>query len=103
MSQLARENDAKFMLIVFPLEFQVLDESYPTLAQEIIKAKAAEAGIPLLDVLPAFRQACKQKPGGACQLEDRYLFADVWMHPSAYGHEVIAAEIEKVLTGLLPK
>jgi len=36
--------------------------------------------------------------GGACQLEDRYLFADVWMHPSAYGHEMTAVELEALLT-----
>ena len=86
INRLARENNARVVLILFPLEFQVLDESYPTLPQEVFMAKAAEAGIPALDLLPAFQQACREKPGGACQLEDRYLFADVWMHPSAYGH-----------------
>lgn len=94
IDQLGRAHQAQVMLIVFPLEFQVLDERYSTLAQEILMAKAAEAGMPALDLLPAFRQACQDKPGGACQLEDRYLFADVWMHPSAYGHQLTAAEIE---------
>jgi hypothetical protein len=98
INQLARENNARVVLILFPLEFQVLDESYPTLPQEVFLAKAAEAGIPALDLLPAFWQACREKPGGACQLEDRYLFADVWMHPSAYGHEVTAVELEALLT-----
>ena len=86
------------VLILFPLEFQVLDESYATLAQEILTAKAAEADIPALDLLPSFQRACRDKPGGACQLDDRYLFADVWMHPSAYGHEVTAAELEALVT-----
>jgi lysophospholipase L1-like esterase len=103
INRLSRENNAQFMLVEFPLEFQVLDQSYPTLVQEIISARAAEVDIKLVDVLPAFRQACQEKPGGACQLEDRYLFADLWMHPSAYGHEVIAAELEKALAGFLPK
>lgn len=93
----AQDNNAPFVLIVFPLEFQVLDESYPTLPQEVFMAKAAEVGMPALDLLPAFRQACREKPGGACQLEDRYLFADIWMHPSAYGHEVTAVELEALL------
>jgi lysophospholipase L1-like esterase len=102
IKQLAGENDTPIVLILFPLEFQVLDESYPTLVQEILADKAAEADIPVLDLLPAFQQACREKPGGACQLEDRYLFADVWMHPSAYGHEVTAAELEAFVThGLL--
>ena len=102
INRMARENNALVVLILFPLEFQVLDESYPTLPQELLTAKAAEAGIPVLDLLPAFRQACQEKPGGACHLEDRYLFADVWMHPSAYGHQITAAEVETILTQLLP-
>jgi hypothetical protein len=102
INRLARENNARVVLILFPLEFQVLDESYPTLPQEIFLTKAAEAGIPALDLLPAFRQACREKPGGACQLEDRYLFADVWMHPSAYGHRVTATELGVVLEPMLP-
>ena len=98
IKQLAEENNTSFALILFPLEFQVLDESYPTLPQEIFTARAAEADIPVLDLLPAFRRACQEKPGGACRREDRYLFADVWMHPSAYGHEVTAVELEALVT-----
>ena len=102
INQLSRENDARVVLLLFPLEFQVLDEGYSTLPQEIFMAKADEAGIPAVDLLPAFQQACLGKPGGACQLEDRYLFADVWMHPSAYGHELTATELRAVLAGMLP-
>ena len=98
IDRLARENQARFALILFPLEFQVLDENYTTLPQDVLMAKAAESGLPALDLLPAFQQACREKPGGACQLEDRYLFADVWMHPSAYGHDVTAAELAPFLT-----
>jgi phospholipase/lecithinase/hemolysin len=54
-------------------------------------------GIPVVDLLPSYRQACREKPGGACQLEDRYLFADVWMHPSAIGHQLTAKEIQQFL------
>jgi hypothetical protein len=93
INETAEANDIPMVLVMFPLEFQVVDESFPTLPQEIFTAKAAEAGVPVLDLLPAFRQACLEKPGGTCQVEDRYLFADVWMHPSAYGHEVTAAEL----------
>jgi hypothetical protein len=102
INRLARENNVRVVLILFPLEFQVLDENYPTLPQKVFMAKAAEAGIPALDLLPAFRHACREKPDGACQLEDRYLFADVWMHPSAYGHRVTATELGAVLAGMLP-
>jgi lysophospholipase L1-like esterase len=103
INQVATENNAPLVLVVFPLEFQVLDESYSTLPQEIFMARAAEADIPALDLLPAFQQACREKPGGVCQLEDRYLFADVWMHPSAYGHSLTATELERVIAGMLPE
>jgi hypothetical protein len=102
INQAAKAKNIPVVLILFPLEFQVLDESYPTVPQDVLTAKAAEAGIPTLDLLPAFRKACQEKPGGVCQLEDRYLFADVWMHPSDYGHSITATELEPVLAGTLP-
>jgi hypothetical protein len=102
INRLAKENNARFVLVLFPLEFQMLDESFSTLPQEIFTERAAEAGIPVLDLLPAFQQACREKLGGPCELEDRYLFADVWMHPSAEGHKVTAIELEKVLAKILP-
>ena len=101
MNRLAKENNADFRLILFPLEFQVLDESYTTLPQELLTAEATQDNIPVLDLLPTFRQACQDKPGGSCQLEDRYLFADVWMHPSAYGHTLTAIEVQAFLAGIL--
>ena len=101
INQLAGEKDIPVVLILFPLEFQVIDESYSTFSQELLVAKAAEAGIPAVDPLPAFRQACLDKPGGPCQLEDRYLFADVWMHPSVHGHQLIADELEAFLTQMV--
>jgi lysophospholipase L1-like esterase len=101
INRLAKEKDIPVALIIFPLEFQVIDESYSTLSQKILTAKAEEAGIPALDLQPSFRQACLEKPGGACQLEDRYLFADVWMHPSADGHNLIADELESFLTRIV--
>jgi len=101
INQLAKEKDIPVVLILFPLEFQVLDKNYPTLPQEVFTAKATEAGIPVVDLLPAFRQACLEKQGGPCQLEDRYLFADVWMHPSAYGHKLTATELRDVVEDML--
>ncbi len=102
INQAAKDKNIPVVLILFPLEFQVLDESYPTVPQDVLTAKAAEADIPALDLLPAFRQACLEKPGGVCQLEDRYLFADVWMHPSDLGHSITASELETLLAGKLP-
>jgi lysophospholipase L1-like esterase len=102
INNVATEKDVPVLVVIFPLEFQVIDDSYSTLAQEVLTARTAEAGIPTLDLLPTFQQACLDKPERVCQLEDRYLFADVWMHPSAYGHKLTAAEIESALAGMLP-
>ena len=98
INRVATEKDVPVALIIFPLEFQVIDDGYPTLPQEVLTARAKEEAIPVIDPLSAFRQACREKPGGACQLEDRYLFADVWMHPSAYGHKLIADELDAFLS-----
>jgi hypothetical protein len=102
IDRLARDSSVPVVLVIFPLEFQVLDDQYPTVPQELLKTRGAQAGIPVVDLLPAFRQACQEKPGGACQREDRYLFADVWMHPSTFGHQLTASEIEAVVAGLMP-
>lgn len=103
INQQAGENKIPVVLIIFPLEFQVIDESYPTLPQELLTAKAAAAGIPVMDPLPTFQRACMEKPGGMCYLEDRYLFADVWMHPSAKGHKLVADELKAFLTPILER
>ena len=101
IDRLAGEKNIPVVLVIFPLEFQVIDESYSTLPQELLIAKATEADIPAVDPLPAFRQACLEKPGSACYLEDRYLFADVWMHPSAEGHKLIAEQLETFLNQMI--
>jgi hypothetical protein len=94
---LSAQEEVPLVLVLFPLEYQLLDETYSTLPQELIIKKSNEMGIPVVDLLPSYRQACREKPGGACQLEDRYLFADVWMHPSAIGHQLTAKEIQQFL------
>lgn len=101
MHDLAGEHGADFVVVLFPLEHQVVDETFPLLPQDVLTQRATAAGIPALDLLPTYRQACQQKPGGTCSLEDRYLFADVWMHPSAYGHTVTAAELHTFLEEIL--
>ena len=99
MNDLATESGADFTVLLFPLEFQVIDDQFSTLPQDVFKSRAAEAGIRVVDLLPVFREACLNKPGGSCFREDRYLFADVWMHPSAYGHEITAVELIENLDG----
>jgi lysophospholipase L1-like esterase len=101
VKRVAAQKNVPVVLIIFPLEYQAIDEGYPTLPQELLTARARAAGIPVVDPLLAFRQACSEKPGGACRLQDRYLFADVWMHPSAYGHKLIADELGPFLSPLV--
>lgn len=89
------------VLVMFPLEFQVVDLAYATTPQEVLQARAAAAGIPVVDLLPVFREACLEKPGGRCTLEDRYLFADVWMHPSPLGHRLTVEALLPILAEIL--
>jgi lysophospholipase L1-like esterase len=101
MNKLAEEHSAKFLVLMFPVEFQVLDADYPTLPQEFFLTMSAEAGVNITDLLPVYQEACKVKLGGKCELQDRYLFADVWMHPSALGHMISAQEIVHKLDEIL--
>lgn len=51
-----------------------------------------------LDLLPVFREACQEAPPGEiCGPEGRYLWAEMWMHPSALGHRLMAKRILTVL------
>ena len=91
--EIAKENDIAFVLLLFPLEFQVFDADYPTTAQQVFLERAKAADMPVIDLLPVFQAACREKPGGSCRLEDKYLFADLWMHPSRLGHQLAAQEV----------
>ena len=102
MVRLTDRESVPFALILFPLEYQVVDETYSTLAQELMVRRASQARIPVLDLLPAYRQACQDKEPNGCRLEDRYLFADVWMHPSVLGHTLTATALEAFLWEAYP-
>lgn len=93
----ARERDIPLVMVLFPVEFQVTDAGFSRLAQEMYGKMAIEMGAPVVDLLPGYREACQARPGGACEAEDGYLFADVWMHPSALGHRLAAQEIYQAI------
>ena len=98
MSALAEEHKAEFLLIVLPTAMQVQDSAYPDLPQRVLGKRGAAEQIPVLDLLPAFQQACGEAPTGhGCGPDDRYLWADMWMHPSALGHGLIAEQILELL------
>jgi hypothetical protein len=93
MHEFTSARNIHFVLILFPIEHQVVDPIFPKLPQTILTERAKKDGIPALDLLPVFVQECNNKPGGKCVLEDRYLFADLWMHPSALGNQITAESI----------
>lgn len=91
IAMLANEHGSKFMLIVLPTAFQVKDTGYSTVPQQVLTRRAKEVGFEILDLLPDFRKACLEvPPGEGCGPEDRYLWADMWMHPSTVGHRLMA-------------
>ena len=88
------------MLVIVPTAFQVQDPTYATVPQDVLAERSRAAGVDVLDLLPVFREACRQAPGdGDCGPEDRYLWADLWMHPSALGNRLIAERILGVVQG----
>jgi hypothetical protein len=97
IQQAAQSSGAPLVLVLFPLEYQVVDAGYPIVPQQMIGEFAQSASILAVDLLDVYQKACQAKPAGPCQIEDRYLFADVWMHPSTYGHALAAEAIAMAL------
>ena len=65
------------VVVLFPIEYQVSDPTFPIVPQQQVVGLAKEMGTRVVDLLPVFQQACQTKPGGPCRVEDRYLFADL--------------------------
>lgn len=94
MARAAAERGARLVLVVFPYESQ-LAPGGPDALQRAMVTLGQRTGVPVIDLLPAFRRAAAD--GG------EPLFLDLW-HPSARGHEVAAEAIYRELAcrGLLP-
>jgi len=98
IATLADERGSDFLLVVLPTAFQVKDATYPTVLQRALVKRGIKEGVGVLDFLPVLQEACqKAPPGQGCGPEDRYLWADMWMHPSALGHRLMAERILNVL------
>jgi hypothetical protein len=98
MAALAGEHGSEFLLIVLPTAFQVQDVAYSDVPQQVVGGRGREDGVAVLDLLPVFREACQEAPPGeSCGPEGRYLWADMWMHPSALGHRLVAERLLDVL------
>jgi GDSL-like Lipase/Acylhydrolase family len=90
MQQASQEHGADFALIVFPTALQLNSAAHPDVPQRVLKERAKQAGIPLIDLLPIYRQKCESAEPDACEGYENLLFADVWMHPNKLGHQVAA-------------
>jgi hypothetical protein len=98
MAALAGEHGSEFLLIVLPTAFQVQDVAYSDVPQQVLGMHGREDRVEVLDLLPVFREACQEaSPRESCGAEGRYLWADMWMHPSALGHRLVAERLLEVL------
>ncbi|OQY46928.1 MAG: hypothetical protein B6242_06210 [Anaerolineaceae bacterium 4572_78] len=94
MARLATENNAEFIVVIFPTDAQVQSIDYPTTAQSVIKDLESD-GIQVLDLLPVYRTVYQQLDTQPNELNP--LFADATSHPSALGHSLAAEAIYEML------
>jgi len=95
MHQAAQDRDIDFVLVVFPTALQLNSTDHPDVPQRVLTERANQAGIPLIDLLPIYRQICEAAEPDACEGYENLLFADVWMHPNELGHQLAAQALEK--------
>jgi HEAT repeat protein/lysophospholipase L1-like esterase len=76
----AQADGASLALIVLPFRLQLAPDAPPPRPQAALAAFCAAEGIPLLDLLPAFRRA-----GAGAFVDDD--------HPTASGAEIVATEV----------
>jgi lysophospholipase L1-like esterase len=91
----ASDLDARFALAVFPYSTQ-LEPKAPAALQDALRELGAERRWPVVDLLPAYRDARAKAPTEA-------LFIDLW-HPTAAGYEVGGSALAAALAcaGLVP-
>jgi hypothetical protein len=94
MYQATRERGIPFIVVAFPTAYQLSSLAHPDVPQQVLGERAAATGMPFLDLLPVYAQACREAGPEACEGYQNLLFVDVWMHPNAFGHRLAAQEIE---------
>jgi hypothetical protein len=102
MYEAARNKGIPLIVVAFPTAYQLSSQNHPDIPQQVIEERAASAGIPFLDLLPTYEEACRDAGPEACEGYENLLFADVWMHPNVFGHEIASREVEEALTPYLP-
>lgn len=83
----------RFAIVVFPTALQLNSSGHPDLPQRVMGDRANAQDVALIDLLPAYREACEAAGENACEGYENLLFADVWMHPNEFGHRLAADEI----------
>jgi lysophospholipase L1-like esterase len=87
----------KLVLVAFPTAFQFAPENpHPDTPQRVIRQRAAEEGIPFVDLLPVYQQACQSATPDMCQPYINALSVDVWMHPTALGNQLAAEALRGI-------
>lgn len=100
MKRLADEQGFQLVIVGFPIYQQVYTEYVEDMPQQQLKRVAEELGIPVLDLLPAFRKAALESKGEAIYRGEQFhgeLFYDQCHHTPA-GSALVANEIYNFLT-----
>ena len=88
LQDMSREHGCRLALVLFPFYEQVVGGASSE-AQTRLTKMATDAGIPVIDLLPAFR-----RPGARA---GRLFLMPVDHHPSAIGYRVAAREVSRAL------
>ncbi len=94
MGALCRERQVPFVVMIFPLFADPLDERYPFADIHAQVAQAArEAGAVVIDLLPAYRGLRSRAAGGGRGNDE---------HPNEIAHRIAAQELLRTLDRLVP-
>ena len=88
LKQLSRERGFHLLVVVFPVSFQIEAQFVYDFPQRQLKETCRELGIPVLDLLPAFREARTSE-------QDRIFYDHC--HHTSYGNRLVALEIAEAL------
>jgi hypothetical protein len=97
MYRAAEERGIPFIVVAFPTAYQLSSLAHPDVPQQVLGERAAATGMPFLDLLPVYAQACREAGSEACEGYQNLLFVDVWMHPNAFGHRLAAQKVVEVM------
>lgn len=97
LAKLSEQNNAHFVILVFPSDLQVRYSDYPTTPQTVLRRIGAESNIPMLDLLTPYREQYNRDPGKVEEDSDNPLFADFYSHPSLLGNRIAVQTVVQSL------